>query len=269
MPLFCRHNRFEANCPICSKEKRASARPVTASPRARVPTRKPGGGAPRAGGVVTRRLARAADDGYRHELLPGVKATEDAERLAAALALAAAQLDFPGPHPEIVEHEDVEEATRLAFLIVSEADEEDPSPALQHFEAWVARSGSHAAAFTGEPGWTPQRRFARIFDRLAFPGFGREKRFELLNTLGAAGFYELEADALHVGGEDATTLAAKRILNSGDTMLLERRAAQLASATGVPIGALDRAFAWWDGTDPVAAPEDDERLPAIRSALHL
>ena len=44
----------------------------------------------------------------------------------------------------------------------------------------------------------------------------------------------MAADGLHPGKEeDATTIAAKRVLVSGDRMLLERRAADLASRTGV------------------------------------
>ena len=41
----------------------------------------------------------------------------------------------------------------------------------------------------------PQRRFARVFERLALPGFGRATRFELLAALGAAGLYALERRA--------------------------------------------------------------------------
>ena len=55
------------------------------------------------GGVVTRRLARAADDGYRNPLVPGLRATADAERLAAALTAAAARLEPPGPYPAIAD----------------------------------------------------------------------------------------------------------------------------------------------------------------------
>jgi hypothetical protein len=55
------------------------------------------------------------------------------------------------------------------------------------------------------------------------------------------------------------------VLVSGDSMLLERRAADLASATGVRLGALDRALAVWGRGDapPTEAPA------GIRSALGL
>ena len=48
-------------------------------------------------------------------------------------------------------------------------------------------------------------------------------------------------------------------------MLLERRAADLAKACGIRIGALDRALAvWGEGEAPEA-----EAPPALRSALGL
>ena len=77
-------------------------------------------------------------------------------------------------------------------------------------------------------------------------------RFDLLAALGAAGRYGFEADAVHFVEDDATTLAAKRALVSGDVMLLERRARDLADAAGLPIAALDRGLAVW-GTPAEAA----------------
>jgi hypothetical protein len=294
VPLFCRHNRFEATCPICSKSAAPARRPAGSPGTARTgsPAARRHGSGQRAGRLVTKRVARASDDGYRHELVPGVRATEDAERLAACLAVAAARLEFPGPHPEVAETESPEDAIWLAFLLaVAGAGRSELQAAIAQarppwgaegglpgeadrtiaaYRAWVARSGSQAAALAGEPSWTPQRRFQRVFDRLALPGFGRSERFEFLVTLGAAGTVELEADALHVAvaHDDATTLAAKRALNSGDAMLLERRAADLARGAGVPIGALDRALALWDGPGDVEAPAG-ERHEAIRAALRL
>src|SRR3954470_926852 len=124
MPVFCRHNRLTANCPICSREAEADLA-SKAPPRSRPPrvsARKPTAarartGAGRSGGVVTRRLARAADDGYRSPLAPGLRATADAERLAAALTAAAERLVPPGPYPEIAEEPDLEQACWLAFLL--------------------------------------------------------------------------------------------------------------------------------------------------------
>jgi hypothetical protein len=292
MPLFCRHNRLTVNCPICSRELEAElkSKMPARSARTRAQTSTSRGGRPR--GVVTRKLARAADDGYRNALVPGLRATADAERLAAALAAAAARLEPPGPFPEVAAEPDLEEATWLAFLLALAGEElraavvdgrptwgSGDAPELpgerartaEAYRAWAARSGSQAAAFRGEPAWTPQRRFGRLFERLAIPGFARAARFELLVGLGAAGRYELEAGELQLAaGNDATTEAAKRVLVSGDKLLLERRARELADACEVPLAALDRALAAWgtpgDNADPDAAAE----APApIRAALSL
>ena len=65
---------------------------------------------------MTRKLARAADDGYRNPLVPGLRATADAERLAIALTDAAARLEPPGPYPLLADEPDLEQATWLAFL---------------------------------------------------------------------------------------------------------------------------------------------------------
>jgi hypothetical protein len=105
--LFCRHNRLTSNCPICSREleselkAKAPPRPQHARAAASTPTRRrartssSASAATRSPGVVTRRLAREADDGYRNPLVPGLRATADAERLAAALTAAAERLQPP------------------------------------------------------------------------------------------------------------------------------------------------------------------------------
>ena len=134
------------------------------------------------------------------------------------------------------------------------------------------RAGSQEAAFTGEEIWTPERRFGRVFERLALPGFTRAMRFDLLAALGAADIYPLEADGLHFVEDDATTLAAKRLLVSGDRMLLERRARELADAAGMPIGAFDRGLAVWGAPDRARRPDrragpGDRRRPRLAVAL--
>jgi hypothetical protein len=242
---------------------------------------------------VTRKLARAQDDGYRNALVPGLRATADAERLASALLIAAERLEPPGPYDAVATEPDPEQATWLAFLLALAgpdapelqdaitaaaprfADAELPAVSdtqartVAAYRQWAERAGSQAAGFTGEEDWSPQRRFARVFERLALPGMSRAARFELLATLGAAGLYDLAPDQLQLGIEDdATTQAAKRILLSGDKMLLERRARDLAAATEVPLAALDRAFALWDDSRAEIEPADE--LPAaMRSALAL
>jgi hypothetical protein len=117
---------------------------------------------------------------------------------------------------------------------------------IEAYRAWAARAGSQAAAFTGVESWTPERRFARVFERLALPGLHRGQRFDLLSTLGALGTFELRAQALHFGGDDPVTLAAKRVLGIGDSLLLERRAAELAVACDLPLEALDLGFFNWE-----------------------
>jgi hypothetical protein len=70
-------------------------------------------------------MARAADDGYEHDLVPGLRATAEATRLADEIAFAAARLerlatDPPGLYAEIARLAragDVEEAAWLAFLV--------------------------------------------------------------------------------------------------------------------------------------------------------
>jgi hypothetical protein len=292
MPLFCRHNRLTQNCPICSRELGSEHNVKGSGRTARTRTRSAGAtaGTRRSPGVVTRKVARAADDGYRNPLVPGLRATADAERLAAALAWADARLEPPGPHPAVAAEPDVEEAIWLAFLLaLADPDAHELHEAIvaghpswasgelpeipgvdprtvPAYRAWAERSGSQAAAFLGEPAWSPERRFGRVFERLALPGMGRGSRFELLVGLGAAGRCEVAADGLHPGKEeDATTIAAKRVLVSGDRMLLERRAAELASGCGVRLGALDRALAVWGRGDAPAT----EAPAGIRSALGL
>ena len=298
MSLFCRHNRLTANCPICSREQQAELRSKAppSPPRTRSTTsstKRRSSASGRASGLVTRRIARPADDGYRSPLAPGLRATADAERLAAALAAAAERLTPPGPYSEVAEQADLEEAGWLAFLLAlagPEAPElqealrtarpawedgvpEDLPPerrrTAEAYRAWITRAGSQQAAFTGDAGWSPERRFARVFERLALPGFGRARRFDLLTALGAAGRYRLTAGELFLGLEDdATTLAAKRLLVSGDRMVLERRARELAEACGLPLAALDRGLAVW-GTPGAPVDLAGEPPAAVRAALAL
>jgi hypothetical protein len=143
------------------------------------------------------------------------------------------------------------------------------------YRAWAARAGSQAAAFTGEAAWTPERRFERVFERLALPGLHRDARFELLVLLGRLSVYELAAGTLRLGGDDETTVAAKRALGIGDRMLLERRAADLAHACGVPLEALDLGLRNWGVGEriraglPVGVEPDSDLLDQVRGALGL
>jgi Alpha-glutamyl/putrescinyl thymine pyrophosphorylase clade 3 len=296
--MFCRHNRLTSKCPICSRELEENLRKQAPPAVRHVTVRKPGAtSTPRSRAssastrsnpnrLVTRKLARAADDGYRNPLVPGLKATADAERLAGALTQAAARLEPPGPYPVLADIDDGDDATWLAFLLALAPELEDVLTAAQPsweeadmsalpeakaktaaaYRAWVERAGSQGDAFTGDESWTPERRFDRVFERLALPGFNRAARYDLLTALGAAGLYPLNAGAVHFVEDDATTLAAKRALVSGDRMLLERRAKDLAEAADLPIAALDRGLAVW-GTPTQHVDLTQDPLPGIAAAL--
>jgi hypothetical protein len=145
------------------------------------------------------------------------------------------------------------------------------------YRSWAERAGSQAQAFVGEPEWTPERRFARAFERLALPGLGRDARFDLLVTLGSLEVFELRAGTLALGGSDEVTVAAKRALGIGDALLLERRAEQLAEACALPLAALDLGLFNWGrssderatlGLGPAAEP-DPGALATPRAALAL
>ena len=237
-----------------------------------------------------------------------------AEELAfAAGRLARLEQDPPGLYADVADaREDVEDRTWLAFLIayLGPTHGEDPFAAIRHvatpwteaqppdldgielgprtahdpargtrtieaYRSWVARAGSQAATFTGDAGWTPERRFSRIFERLSLPGFHRGARFDLLVTLGRLGVYDLSAGALELKGSNNVTVAAKRALGIGDPLLLERRAADLASACGLPLEALDLGLSNWErgeratlGLAPDTEP-DPEALRTTRAALGL
>jgi hypothetical protein len=339
MPTFCRHNRFVERCPICSKDLAREAAPRSA------PVRRPRSTAgasstrrrarPLEGGVRVRREARAADDGYRCELVPGLHARADAERLAHELEFASARLlvlagDPPDLYGELRARatEDLEGATWGCFLLaylcpleddapfagiraalaqgpargapplpgdggeaglpdlegIARGPRSSPDPArgaatLAAYLQWAARHGGQATAFTGDPEWTPVRRFERIYERLALPGLPRAGRYELLVVLGRLGLYPLSPDSLHLGGqrgllEDPTALAAKRVFGIADPQLLERRAAMLADAAEVPLEALDLALSNWVSEQRVTlgvhvADPAEETLARIRSALEL
>jgi hypothetical protein len=355
MPTFCRHNRFVERCPICSKTLPGQTQ------SARSPRRAARGGAaregsrrrPRGEGLRVLREGRAQDDGFRSQLVPGLRASADALRLAEEIAFSSGRLqalaaDPPDLYGEVraLAGEDLERATwsclLIAYLSPLEGDDPfagirralDASPTLpgagampdlaeipcgprsSHEPAhgaetliaygqWVRRAGhgdsppvarqgagdaahdtealmrgSQAIAFVGDPAWSPERRFERLFERLALPGLARMGRYDLLVTLGYLGLYELRPDSLHLAGAlgssaaDPTTLAAKRVFGIGDPLLLERRAAALAVAAAVPVETLDLALANW-GSPPRATlgfpPEtrDDGALERSSEALGL
>jgi hypothetical protein len=326
MPTFCRHNRLVQNCPICSREQAIEMRPVMSSsaPRSATPHQASPGTVPRrqapgrsGRGLTVRQLARGLDDGYRCALVPGLKSSEDAERLAAELAFATARVRRleqapPGLYAEVAGADELEERTWLAFLIAYLCPLDGPEPfaqiaavrttwasgelpelagvqagprtahvpargnqTLEAYQSWVQRAGTQAAAFTGEAAWTPERRFSRQFERLGLPGLDRGARFELLVSLGRLGVYEMRAASLGLGGENEVTLAAKRLLGIGDSLLLERRAGELAKAAGIPLEALDLGLHNWESGERATvgigeeSEPDGDALAGLRAALEL
>ncbi|MFL5829874.1 MAG: hypothetical protein ACJ76X_08170 [Solirubrobacteraceae bacterium] len=230
-----------------------------------------------------------------------------AEELAFAQArLSRLAADPPGLYAEVASAGDVEERAWLAFLIaylgplvgddpfaaisrvrtswasgeLPALDEAETGPRSAHdanrgsrtleaYRAWASRAGSQAAAFTGEAAWTPERRFDRVFERLALPGLHREARFDLLVTLGQLGVFELRAGALKLGGNNEVTVAAKRALGIGDPLLLERRAAELASACGLELAALDLGLHNWERGERLTlglGPENEADPTALQGA---
>ncbi len=299
MRQFCRHNRLVQNCPICSREQEIEARPLisssaprTAEPRrdASSPRRPREPRTARTERVTVRRLRNYSEDGFHSPLVPGLRSSEEARRLAEELTFAQSRLDAmaaspPGLYAEVADPGgDLEERTWLAFLIAyfgpleAVADPfaeiaaartpwgtgEPPEPAeirpgprgsyapgrpaagLAAYRAWAQRAGSQAKAIEADSGWSPERRFARIYERLALPGLSREARFEFLVSLGVHRLYELHPATLVLGGADSVTLAAKRALGIGDPLLLERRAARLAAECGVSLASLDLGFYNWE-----------------------
>jgi Alpha-glutamyl/putrescinyl thymine pyrophosphorylase clade 3 len=341
MPTFCRHNRFVERCPICSKtlpgnEPTGHGARAPRSGRARQGSAAGSSRRVRRDGLKVRHEGRAADDGFSSELVPGLRASADAVRLAAEIEFSVARLaglavQPPGLYAEaaaLARAAEAERATWICMLIayIGPAEQDDPFAAISEILAaapapgslpedlgerldaaeigprgshqpgsgsatieayvhWLGRNGgperSQVAAFGGDPSWAPERRFARLSERLALPGFTRAGRYELLVTLGRLAVYELRADTLMLagpaaqGGEDATTVAAKRVFGIGDPILLERRAAALAQAADVPVEVLDLALANWQGPERAsmgfrpedAREHDGTEAPAVSGAI--
>jgi hypothetical protein len=183
MPTFCRHNRFIERCPICSKTLAGSAaatKKATAKPSG-APTK----GAPvrprhprlRAGGkeVRVKRENRAGDDGYRSGLLPGLRASGDAEALAQEIAFAHGRLLALGAAPpdlygevRALAEEDIERATWTCFLIayLSPLDGENPFLGIRLVLA-AAGDGDVHDSLPGQGG-TPGRE--EVADGESLPG---------------------------------------------------------------------------------------------------
>ena len=137
MPTFCRHNRFIERCPICSKTL-----PGQTPARSGGAGSRPGGSQRRAGAAGTASRGakrprttdvkvyvdgrrRGVDDGYECELVPGLRSSLDARRLAEEIAFAdgrlqALALQPPGAYAlaaELGAGGEIERAGWLCFLI--------------------------------------------------------------------------------------------------------------------------------------------------------
>ncbi len=262
---------------------------------------------------------RAEDDGYRSPLATGLRAAADAERLAQEIAFAQGRLLAlstapPDLYGEMRAQEDPEQALWMCFLSAYLSPLEGPDPfagvrqalqadwragelpaldeiplgprtshdpargdaTLRAYLQWVKQQ---ALGFTGDPAWTPSRRFERIFERLTLPGLARMGRYELLVTAGRIGLCELRAETLcftNAPGAhgDLATLAAKRVFGIGEQLHLEHRARELAQAMTVPVEAFDLALANWGVGERATlgvAPEalDQHALERAREALGL
>lgn len=251
----------------------------------------------RSRGVVTGKLSRNSDDGFRSDLLPGIRSSADVLTLAQELTIAEARLgaiagDQAGPWSIVADHSSSVSQAFVAALVVavSSPDEtaastataiaanaaleeiisglgddgvlagseavagildagprgprgHDASGGALAVPAQLAQrsGGSLEAALAGEPSWTPERRFARLLDRLALKGLPRAVRYDILIALGRSGALDVRPGALHLGSDQVTD-AAKRLWAIADVPLLEKRAAAVVEATGVTWDALELAL---------------------------
>ena len=257
--MFCRHNRLTSKCPICSRELERAAQQGARAPRHRAQARRDvdaavarASGSRRASAqLAAARHAQARARRRRRLPQPArPRPARDRRRRAArgrAHRTPPRGSSRPGPYPLIADEPDLEQATWLAFLFALAPELHDvldrgaarrgrtptsrrcprPRPrTAAAYRAWVERAGSQEAAFTGEEIWTPERRFGRVFERLALPGFSRAARYDLLTALGAAGRYPLEADAraLRRGRRDDARRQARARLRRPDAARAPRAA---------------------------------------------
>jgi hypothetical protein len=163
VPTFCRHGGLIEACPICRTTILPT--PTAASRSTRSPakrTSKPPAAAKRAaprGALRVRQEARAADDGYRCLLVPGLRAEVEARHLARELGFASGRLavlgaEPPGLYAEVATATDIEEATWLAFQIVlcSPLESADPFESISAVRTtWASGAQPDLSAVTRGP----------------------------------------------------------------------------------------------------------------------
>jgi hypothetical protein len=113
--------------------------------------------------MTVRRVQRAPDDGYEHDLVPGLRSSVDAGHLADELAFSSARLRElseapPGLYADVRAMEDREEAAWLTFLIAFMSPLEGDDP-------WA---GIEAVRTTWASGQVPDLEGGRFGPRTAF-----------------------------------------------------------------------------------------------------
>ncbi len=245
-------------------------------------------------GVTVRRLVRAEDDGYDSDLLPGLRASADALRLAQELVISAQRLEaipaFSGDAEEALWREfQIAVVGRSDFPVTTWASGENPAvtepgprgvPAEKQAVIWerhrVWAGESQLSALTDGAVGSPEARFDRAYERLSSSSLARHVRLEYLLTSRYAGVLpDLEVWTPRLGDAVATdpvAIAAKRVFGIGDPLLLQRRLRAACDAAGVPVAAADLGLWNWSATsedDRVYgdAEPDAERVAAAAKAF--
>lgn len=152
MPTFCRHNRFIERCPICSKTLPGQEQPrrrgagAGRTGRTGRPQRSGEAGASARSGARRPRVTdvkvyvdgrrRGIEDGYESELVPGLRSSLDARRLAQEIGYAAGRLQAleqepPGAYAaaaQLGRQGEIERASWLCFLIAYLSPTDGPEP---------------------------------------------------------------------------------------------------------------------------------------------
>jgi hypothetical protein len=205
VPKYCRHGALAERCPIChasiEEEVRAATRQQRPAARRGPTDTRPHSNLSSRSRLTVRHEARASDDGFRTALAPGLRATEDGQRLAAEIGfangrLAVLALDPPGLYGEIAGERDVEEANWLAFLVAYLGpleDEADPFAGIEEVRTpWGELPALDGARLGPRSAHDPQRGTATIEAYIRFaqragsqaaalgadPSWTAEQRFE-------------------------------------------------------------------------------------------
>ena len=271
---------------------RARAQRVDRARRSRRRRRARASGRARAGG----RLPLAA--GPRRQGERGGRAARARRSRSPRARLALLADDPPGLYGEVARAAtDREEALWLAFLIayLGPLDGEDPFAGVRAARtSWASGELPQLDDVAARPAHGARPR-ARRRDARGLPRVGRARRLAGRRVRGRGGvdaraplrarvraaraagpaprralrpardarrssaLHDMRAGTLQLGGADETTVAAKRVFGIADTLLLERRASELAAAGELPLAALDLGAV---ELEPPAAPRLRRRARA-------